>query len=152
MILAERNKKRAEVTEKIRKDCVRIRRLEENHLPFLHKLILVRSACAVTILSALAGETYTTGQVLNHLIKKIFSTSAYYAAGSVAALATLAAFNSIPPFKSRYFSQDSLLGDIIPVWYYSQKELRPLQTEQKKNFAESDDLDNAPGIDVISIE
>ena len=153
VVIAERNQKRSELTEKIGKACTRIRNLEEKRLPLIRKLFLGHSALAVSILSAMGSGTYTTGQAVRHLVKQNFSKSAYYSLGSVAALAVLAAINSIPPFTFRpYLSNDSLLGDIVPAWHFTRKKLKKLKAHQMKNFAELDKIDDAPCITVISME
>ena len=152
-VLAERNQKRSELTEKIGKACVRIRDVEKKRLPLIRKLFLGHSALAVSILSVIGSGTYTTGQTVRHLLKRNFSKSAYYSLGSLTALAALAAINSIPPFTfNPYLSNDSLLGDIVPAWHLTRKELKKLKAHQMKNFAEVDKLDNAPCITVISME
>jgi len=151
IVIAERNKKRSELTKKIGKASVRIRDIEEKRVPLIRKLFLGHSALAVSILSVMGSGTYTTGQAVRHILKQNFSKSAYYSLGSLAALAALAAFNSIPP-HNRYLSQDSLVEDIVPAWRFSRQELKKLKANQTKNFAKLDKLDNAPCVTVISMK
>jgi hypothetical protein len=127
--------------------------LKKQRLPWIRKLFLGHSVLAVSIVSVIGGGTYTTGQAVRYLLKRNFSKSTYYSLGSVAALGVLAAFNSIPPFTfTPYLSNDSLLGDIIPAWYFIRKELKKLKGHQMKSFAELDTLENEPSIIVISMQ
>jgi hypothetical protein len=159
-VLAERDKKRSELTEKIGKSCAHIRRLEEKRFPLIRKLFLLQSTRLVGLLSVMGGGTYATGQAVRHLLKKNFAKSGYYSLGSLAGLALLAAYVHITPQGPRsiwYNPQDSFwvtdsFGSILPAWYLTRKELKRIKVNQQKNFSELEKLDDAPCITVISME